>query len=122
MKAIISQASASVVLYWLSLSKFGLFVFGTLCGSALAALSGMEWAEATTQTKVMGCLGAAVSFSATVGAFLDQSLKRAQEGKDPLTGLTPPPFATQEQVDAGISTRTMVSPATLAHTPLPPNP
>ena len=63
----------------------------------------------------MVVLGAAITFTSTVSAFLDQSLKRAQEGKDPITGVSMPPFAPpvnpQAQVDAGLSAKTLVSPA-----------
>lgn len=117
MSGMMRDAHAAVVLHRLAIAKCTFFVVGTLGGSALAALSGMDWASSDVQTKIMVGIGVLVSFSTTMGAFIDQSFKRAQDGKDPITGLSNPPFASQAQVDAGISKTTVVSPSTLANMP-----
>lgn len=111
------QPHAAQVLHWLAIWKCTFFVSGTLTGCTLAALSGMDWATSDTQAKVMVCIGIFAAFSSTMGAFIDNSLKQAKDGKDPITGLSNPPFASQAQADAGLSKTTVISPATLANLP-----
>lgn len=96
--------------------RFCLFVIVTLCTSIMTALAGTIWVNVDWQTKFLICVSVLGTVSSTIMAFLDNSMKQAREGRDPLTGLSIPPFASQAQVDAGLSTKTIVSPATLAKT------
>lgn len=110
----IKNAHATMVLHWLAIWKCSFFVATTLGGSILAALAGMDWETSDAQTKVMVVIGMVVSFSATMGAFIDNSLKQAREGKDPITGLTNQPFAevTQKTTLTEVTEKTTTPPAT----------
>lgn len=110
----LSNASATVILYRLAIIRFCLFFVVTLCSSIMTALAGTIWANVDWQTKFLIVVSSTSAVASTIMAFFDQSMKAAREGKDPITGLSLPPFASQEQVDAGTSRTTMVSPATLA--------
>lgn len=113
----LSNAGSSILLYRLAIARCVLFSVVTLCGAIMAALAGTVWINCDAQTKFLICISIMSTWGGTIMAFLDQSMKRAQEGKDPITGVSLPPFASQAQVDAGLSKTTMVSPATLANTP-----
>lgn len=115
--SMIKNASATVILYRLAIARFVIFSVVTLGGSIMTGLAGTTWITCDGQTKFLICVSITVTWGGTIMAFLDQSMKRAQEGKDIITGVSLPPFATQAQVDAGVSRSTVVSPATLANTP-----
>lgn len=115
MKDALANASATVVLYRLAIARFCLFFIVTLCSSIMTALAGTLWHQVDNQTRFLIVTSIAGTLCSNVMAFLDQSMKAAREGKDPITGISNPPFASQAQVDAGTSKTTMVSPATLAN-------
>lgn len=117
MKDALSNASATVILYRLAIARFCLFFVVTLCSSIMTALAGTLWAQVDNQTRFLIVTSVVSTVASTVMAFFDQSMKQAREGKDPITGQSLPPFATQAQVDAGVSRNTAVSPATLAALP-----
>ncbi len=74
------------------------YVTGVLATSILSALSGMDWATSTPQTKFMVIVGVAGSVAATIGAFLDTSAQKLAKGEIPFadvantlaSGSTPP--------------------------------
>ncbi len=117
MSEMMANARASVALHKLAIARFCCFVIFTLCTAIMTALAGTNWANVDSQTRFLIVVSIVGSVTSTIMAFFDQSIKRATDGKDPLTGASLPPFATQAQVDAGISSKTIVSPATLAHLP-----
>lgn len=107
----------AVIVHRFAIMKCSLYVLGTILGATLAALSGMDWAESDGQTKVMVVLGIGATVCTSLGAFFDQSIRKVEEGRDPLTGLPVPVPATQEQVDRGKNTTAFVTPETLKNTP-----
>lgn len=118
MKDAISNASATVILYRLAIARFFLFFIVTLCSSIMTALAGTLWEQVDNQTRFLIVVSILSTVASNVMAFFDQSIKTAREGKDPITGLSNPPFpSTQAQVDAGVNKTTFVSPATLANMP-----
>jgi hypothetical protein len=117
MKAALAAMSSNAVVYRLAIARFCLFSMVTLCGSIMTALAGTVWSESDNQTRFLIVISILSTWGGTILAFLDKSMKNAEEGKDPITGKTIPSFATQKQVDAGTSKDTVVSPSTLANLP-----
>ncbi len=108
------QALLVRVLLW----RMVFFVGGVVSSATLAALSGMDWATASTQSRLMVVIGVCGTVAGTVGAFLDQSAQRLVRGELPFIDapIDPAPGTVKKTVTAQVETTTTPS-APTAPTP-----
>lgn len=100
--------------------RAGLYVGGVLTSATLAALSGMQWVQADAQTKFMVVLGIFGTVAGTIGAFLDDSVKKLARGEVPgadipnslgsASPFPPAPGTVEKTVTAQVETKTTLTP------------
>lgn len=93
-----------------------LYVIGTIIMTALAALSGLDWASAATQTKVMVIGGIIGAVCINLRSYLDQTIARVAKGELPFVDVansipSSPPFP------AGSETKTVTAQVSTTTTP-----
>lgn len=97
-----------------------LYVVGTIIMTTLAALSGLDWAAAAPQTKLMVSLGVVGAVCLNLRSYLDTTVSRLAKGELPLVDVpnslpSNPPFlgsATETKtVTAQIETTKITTPA-----------
>lgn len=94
-----------------------LYVGGVMTSATLAALSGMQWATADNQTRLMVLIGIFGTVAGTIGAYIDQTAARAAKGEIPFVDVqnslpSNPPFpgTVEKTVTAQLETKTVTTP------------
>lgn len=85
MKTLVRNAIA----FRVGLAFLVLFSINSLCTSTIGALSGMDWATANTQTKLIVCIAIVGNWTAVLLAFFRDAIAKIAKGEIPLP--LPPP-------------------------------
>jgi hypothetical protein len=83
----------SATVHRIAIAFLVLFSINSLCCAALGVLTGMKWAEADTQAKVMAVISIMGTWTTVLLAFFRDALAKIFKG-EPVTAIIAPPPAT----------------------------